>query len=421
MTTIILDSKELHAQRMATKKTESTGDSILDSLRHAIQRSLFFNRSMKIEDSTVSFYSGDKVIDKLSEINSSLLESMSSHPEKMQEIENVLIDHLGGVPSIVITEYSWAELSRFDYSVDVTDDQKMRMYSMVYGVYMMMFPMFYGFFTEMTTNDAEDSMVFSDFWKEKNLKDAALAGFGFWRRDVGKMIAKSPWKTTQWISLFRDHLTPDQIVRAFNDLNDQNYVPDHGVCDSEDVDLIMENVTHPNDRYSFVTCRDIRGQAREISYYAMCRVGDDGRARGWERMIFNEDYSDQRHEIFCEGDMHEIIDATKVFESIDNTDYHGYTLKVLNTKDRFVHVGTTLNVCCAAKPEYYVDTENGYIILVSLYKKDTPVALMYFDIRDGVKVVEAKGKDNADRLPGGIDVNNVLAMIEELKESVCVS
>ena len=113
---------------------------------------------------------------------------MSSHPEKMQEIENVLIDHLGGVPSIVITEYSWAELSRFDYSVDVTDDQKMRMYSLVYGVYMMMFPMFYGFFTEMTTNDAEDSMVFSDFWKEKNLKDAALAGFGFWRLDILSML-----------------------------------------------------------------------------------------------------------------------------------------------------------------------------------------------------------------------------------------
>lgn len=357
----------------------------------------------------------DKVV-TIEDVSFKTICFLRDHESNHHLLRDFIIEHLGGVVHGPLTEsetYMMREplwSLRHVVSMD-TAAHLLKSISMLYFPFMhyKIDPFLDGFM------DHYSHTMFS-FWTQPTLKDVCLDGFGDYRKDLAKLVASATPDVLNWLHLFSDYLTTDQLVRAFRYMSDKNLFCEwYMSADSATVidDLMNKVVTHPNDRYALVT-RGIKEHDDPV-FFDFINLDEfmvDTRVRSWQEIVNLNQYG---YSYLYEKDDPKYylqIESTDKFSALDGAEVSGYSMSVLRSYHDFVTVGDEMDVCVANKASYYNDVVNGDGVLIQFKKNDKSV-LGYFVKRTNdageqvVRVSELRGVHNAIA-PEDLDVSDLV-------------
>lgn len=357
----------------------------------------------------------DKVV-TIEDVSFKTICFLNDHENNQHLLRDFVIEHLGGVVHGPLTEsetYIMCEpLWPLRHVVDMdTAAHLLKSISMLYFPFMhyKIDPFLDGFM------DHYSHTMFS-FWAQPTLKDVCLDGFGDYRKDLAKLVASATPDVLNWLHLFSDYLTTDQLVRAFRYMNENKVFCEwYMSVDSATIidDLMNKVVTCPNDRYALVTSGiDDYDYPILFDSIDLDEIRADARVRSWQEIVnLNEDgYSYLYEKDDPKYYLH--IESTDKFSALDAAEVSGYSMSVLHSYHDFVTVGDEMDVCVAKRGSYYDNVVNGDGVLIQ-FKKNGRRFLGHFvkgtdDAGEQVvQVSELRGVENAIA-PDDLDVSDLV-------------
>lgn len=325
-------------------------------------------------------------------------------PERLSEILQTLHDWGYTMPSLRDDE---VESSRIAFSGEYADE----LIQVCAIVSSAQFPFASGFinrFDEAFNSPMTDGTIAASFWMAQDFRSMLMEGFGFYRKDLAKLVLSSPPYITNWLSLFAPYLTQDQVVRAFSYMVEHERFPIQGM-DSGTAHDVMESILHPTSRFNLAVNKDEWDEDMDfyedlisVSELDGTRVICDTKLQGWgeiNRSIlanYAQNNPDAR--------------GNEWSRDVPVDSIPGYTIRPLITAESLVFTGKKMSVCVGSMP-YWNGVTQGSKTLIRLDDEGGPKVLLDFEQEDDVwRIQEARGCHNS-KAPSDIDYARLTKLV----------
>lgn len=259
----------------------------------------------------------------------------------------------------------------------------------------------------------DESQIYGGkFWTAPDLRTLLTEGFGFYRKDLAKLVLSSPPLLSNWMSMFAPYLSPDQIIRAFRYMVEKGNKTIPGMT-PEIVEDVMVSVVHPTARFNLAINKDHWDEDMYFYDGNFILRSHDGKPvvcetkiNGWSEI--------NRHTLahYAQSESARTSVDLHWMEPLNGHQKDGYTIKLLSTISDLLATGKKMSVC-VGRLSYWNEVADGVTILVRLDGPDGMAALIDFQREEsGWRLQEAKGLSNSAP-PADIDLPALTRLVNE--------
>lgn len=416
----VVDTVSVHVPAPPPKPIDDDVSEKLASLMAAMSRSIeggdYTLRMDMMSSGHVRVYRNEKLQDPAMETPSFVAGFLQRKPELFSIVPETLSKWGFSIPAISEKEACSAEESMYR-----TQDPK-RAALIAAQLFDAQLPLFSNLFNRLDdrfygTLDLDFlAERLPDYWRATNVQDMADSAFGFRRKDLAKLIATSSPVVTIWLSMFAEHLTEDQIVRAYRELSTGEYRPVSGMP-KETVDEVMATFPHPTSRFNLAINRDKYSEDMYFENGDMSvRLPNNGGLLHSDRKI--RGWGDVARQVMVEyvkamGDDGPTL--SQRFSGLDGCEQDGYTMFPLTTGMDLIATGDGMSVC-VGRMHYQHRIEANDVALIRLDRDGQMMGLAEFEHSantDLWRLAEFKGRSN-DAPPSDFDAERLTALVNEM-------
>lgn len=188
--------------------------------------------------------------------------------------------------------------------------------------------------------------IYSDtqgFMFASTMKEFVYRAFGFWRKDLVRLISQTPMRSVLWVSWFKDGLTPDQIVRVLTHYRD-NPLDDfaHTCLERRLVRNVVRDIQHPTSLYNLALGKRMMEFDQNHTLGAMWIEGvldPNIKVNGWDSLL---DHVMRASAEALKGMQAHIPEGFFMLEGIES---NGYSLHILRDAHDYFSTGKEMGVC----------------------------------------------------------------------------